>query len=106
MDFGGFDSSIILICKGWDSQAHRELPGKLESSNLSRDNLSREIGRSHPIPLLRSPFGDGDLTSIRRRLRHLGRHLQKTSCGRASATINAHSSKCQTVKVKGCHRIC
>ena len=32
--------------KGWNSQAHRELPGKFESSNLSRDNLSREIGRT------------------------------------------------------------
>ena len=31
---------------GWNSQAHRELPGNVESSNLSRDNLSREIGRS------------------------------------------------------------
>ena len=31
-------------CKGWNSQAHREFPGKFESRNLSRDNLSREIG--------------------------------------------------------------
>ena len=31
--------------KGWNSQAHREFPGKFESSNLSRDDLSREIGR-------------------------------------------------------------
>ena len=35
-----------LNLKGWNSQAHRELLGKFESSNLSRDNLSRELGRS------------------------------------------------------------
>ena len=45
VDFRGFDSSIILILKGWNSQAHRGFPGKLESSNVSRDNVSREIGR-------------------------------------------------------------
>ena len=32
--------------KGWNSQAHREYPGKSESSNLGREILSREIGRS------------------------------------------------------------
>ena len=32
--------------KGWNFQAHREFPGKLEPSNLSRDNVSTEIGRS------------------------------------------------------------
>ena len=36
-----------LKFKGWNSQAHREFPGKFESSNLSRDNLSRETGRSY-----------------------------------------------------------
>ena len=46
LDFSGFDSSRILISKGWKSQAHREFPGKFESRNLSRDNLSRETGRS------------------------------------------------------------
>ena len=35
-----------LNLKRWNSQAHREFPGKFESSNLSRDNPSREIGRS------------------------------------------------------------
>ena len=34
-----------LNFKGWNSQVHREFPRKFESSNLSRDNLSREIGR-------------------------------------------------------------
>ena len=46
LDFGGFDSSRILILRGWNSQGHREFPGKLESSDLSRDDLSREIGRT------------------------------------------------------------
>ena len=44
VDFGGFDSSTILIQRGWNSQAHRGLPGKFESSNVSRDNVSRRIG--------------------------------------------------------------
>ena len=35
LDFRGFDSSRILILRG----------GHFESSNLSRDHLSREIGR-------------------------------------------------------------
>ena len=40
MDFTGFDSSrITLNLKGWNSKAHREVPGKLESSSLS---LSRD----------------------------------------------------------------
>ena len=46
VDFRGFDSSIMFINrKGWNSHVHREFPGKFESSYLSRDNLSREIGR-------------------------------------------------------------
>ena len=43
--FGGFDSSINLNSKGWNSQTHREFPGKCESSNLRRGKNSREIGR-------------------------------------------------------------
>ena len=31
----------------WNSQVHRELPGKFESSNLSRGNLCREIGNDN-----------------------------------------------------------
>ena len=46
LDFGGFDSSRVLILRGWNSHVHTELPGKLESSNRSRDNISREIGRT------------------------------------------------------------
>ena len=43
LDFGGFDSEQNIDLKGWSSQAHREFPGNVESTNLSRDNLSREI---------------------------------------------------------------
>ena len=32
--------------KGWNSHVHREFPGMLESSNLSRDDISREIRRT------------------------------------------------------------
>ena len=28
LDFRGFDSNIILILNGWNSQAHREIPGE------------------------------------------------------------------------------
>ena len=35
----------IYMSKGWNSHVHRELPGNVESTNLSRDNLSREIRR-------------------------------------------------------------
>ena len=45
LDFRGFDSNIILSLRGGNSQAHREFPGNLESTNLSREILSREIGR-------------------------------------------------------------
>ena len=45
LDFRGFYSSRIVILRG-NSHVHMELPGKLESTNLSRDNLSREIWRN------------------------------------------------------------
>ena len=45
MDFRVLDSSIILMLRGGLFHVHREYPGKFESSNLSRDILSREIGR-------------------------------------------------------------
>ena len=35
-----------IIFKGWNSHVHGEFPGKFESSNVRRDNVSREIGRS------------------------------------------------------------
>ena len=31
--------------KGWNSHVHRQFPRKFESSNVSRDNVSRKIGR-------------------------------------------------------------
>ena len=46
LDFRGVDSSIILNLKGWNSHVHGGFTGKFESSNVSRDNLSREIGRT------------------------------------------------------------
>ena len=42
----GSDSSRMFNSKGWNSQAHRKFPGKFESSKLSRDYPSREIGRT------------------------------------------------------------
>ena len=38
-DFIGFDSSSILISRGGIPRPIRELPGKFESTNLSKDNL-------------------------------------------------------------------
>ena len=35
-----------LNIKGWNSHVHRGFPGKFETSNLSRDNVSREIVRT------------------------------------------------------------
>ena len=35
-----------LNITGWSSHIHREFPRYFESTNLSRDNLSREIARS------------------------------------------------------------
>ena len=35
-----------LNLKGWTSHVHRGFHSKFESSNVSRDNVSREIGRS------------------------------------------------------------
>ena len=46
LDFRGLWLKHNLNLKGWNSQAHREFPGNLESTNLSREMFSREIGRS------------------------------------------------------------
>ena len=46
---------MSVVYKGWDSQAIGEFPGKFESSNLSRRNLSRETGRT-PNPHYKIPF--------------------------------------------------
>ena len=45
VDFGGFDSSIILNLRGGILMSIGGFPGKFESSNVSRDNVRREIGR-------------------------------------------------------------
>ena len=37
-----------LNVKGWNSHVHREFPGNVESTHLSREILSREIGRNTP----------------------------------------------------------
>ena len=48
VDFSGFQRVLLehnLNLKGWNSHVRREFPGKFESSNVNRDNVSREIGR-------------------------------------------------------------
>ena len=45
-DFRGFDSSRTLILRDGIFQAHGKFHGKFESSDLSGDNLSREIRRT------------------------------------------------------------
>ena len=53
----GFQRVLIklnLDFKGWSSQAHREFPGNVESTNVSRDDVSREIGRT--VTQARSTF--------------------------------------------------
>ena len=56
-----YDSGFQRVClkhnlrfKGWNSQVHREFPGKFESAHLSRENLSREIGRMVDSDIARS----------------------------------------------------
>ena len=43
LDFKGFNSSRTLISRGGILMSIGKFPGKFESTNLSRDNLSREI---------------------------------------------------------------
>ena len=59
--------------KGWNSQVYRGFPGNVESSNFSRDNVSREIGHiighfevdvSYDFDILRSEFSTPISTSI------------------------------------------
>ena len=54
LDFRGFDSSKILISRGRILMAIGGFPGKLESTNLSREILSKEIGRT-PVPRCAGP---------------------------------------------------
>ena len=41
--------------KGWNYHVHREFPGYSESTNLSRYNLSREIGHSVKLAIFYPP---------------------------------------------------
>ena len=45
LDFRGFDSSIILLLRGGIPRPARICSGYVESTSLSRDNLSRDAGR-------------------------------------------------------------
>ena len=47
LDFRGLDSSRIFEFKAWSSHVLMAFPGRFESANLSRHDLSREIGRKH-----------------------------------------------------------
>ena len=66
--FRGFDSSIILSLKGWNSHVHRGFPGKGWNSHVHRgfpgkfesSNVSRDI---HAYLTGRSPIGRASLTS-------------------------------------------
>ena len=51
VDIRGFDSSIILIFRGEFVLSPWGFSESFESSNLSRDNLSREIGCAHTSPV-------------------------------------------------------
>ena len=46
LDFRGLDSSIILTLRGGIPRPRGKLPERKQSAHLSRDNPSREIGRS------------------------------------------------------------
>ena len=46
MDFRGFDSSIILILRGGILMSIGIFPESLSQANVSKDNVSREIGRT------------------------------------------------------------
>ena len=84
MDFRGFDSSIINInCKGWNSHVHRGFPGKSESSNLSRDNVSREIGRTLLTSLVQSIIKDSEVP----RSLNLRIHVSKGTCSHDQAVF-------------------
>ena len=50
LDFRGFDSNIIFIVRCGISRLGGKLSGNVESTNLSRDNLGREIGRTRFEP--------------------------------------------------------
>ena len=63
-DFRGLDSSIILILRGGILMSIGNLQRKFGSTNLSRDNLSREIGRIH-FRMIRTMHCDSDVCEKR-----------------------------------------
>ena len=48
VDFRGFDSNIILLIRGGILMSMGKFPVKFDSSNVSRRNASRRIGRTVP----------------------------------------------------------
>ena len=46
---------IYIYIYMWNYPVHRGLPGKLKSSNASRDNVSKEIGRKISAPRTSRP---------------------------------------------------
>ena len=70
LDYRGFELEHNLNWKGWNSQANRTFPGSFESTNLGRDNLSRETGRmsclqgvrGHPCCTLIAAISSGSNT--------------------------------------------
>ena len=61
-----------LNLEGWNSHVHREFPGNLELTNLSRDNLGREIGgsrRTQTLTVRSQPTGC-DLRQNRNNILH------------------------------------
>ena len=46
---------MLFVLKGWNYHVHRGFPRKSESRNLSRDNMSREIGRMNTLNVLIIP---------------------------------------------------
>ena len=64
---GGFDSRLILSCKGWNSQVHRESPRSLESTILSLRIVSLRIDRNSWDPRLR--FARAARSHLRKRNR-------------------------------------
>ena len=61
MDFRRFDSSRVLISRGGILMSIGNVPEVFESTNLSRDNLSREIGRTPSFHHRNSAGPDADL---------------------------------------------
>ena len=77
-----------LHVKGWNSQVHREFPGSFESTKLSRDNRSREIGRSFRLPCALGAPG-------RPRWIHAGLGAEAAAGLRVGAQIDRYRYRCR-----------